>query len=142
MFLGLLHDLGGMVAVVGSVGSAVVVVGLGEDKDVVAAAEGVLEDGGRAEIDIGVVSGGLVGRGTIKVPNAELADVGDFLGDGLGAKVRVEKWREARRVPSSSSEGRRRHQPRRLEAGGQKDVKESDGDVHSAWTFSPWSRAR
>lgn len=86
MFLGLLHDLSGMVAVVGSVGSAVVVVGFGEDKDVVAAAERVLEDSGRAEIDIGVVSRGLISRGTIKVPDSELADIGDFLGNGLGER--------------------------------------------------------
>lgn len=70
-------------AEVGFVGGAVVVVGLGENEDVIAATEGVLEDGGRAEVDIGVVTRGLVGRGTIKVPNAELADVGDFLGNGL-----------------------------------------------------------
>ena len=57
--LGLLHDLGGMVAVVGPVGGAVVVVRLAEDKDVVATTEGVLEDGSRAEVDIRVFTRGL-----------------------------------------------------------------------------------
>ena len=50
--LGKLHDLSGMVAEVGPVGSAIVVVALGEDKDVVTAAEGVLEDGSSTEVYI------------------------------------------------------------------------------------------
>ena len=81
--LGLLHDLGGMVAVVGPVGGAVVVVGLGKDEDVVTSAEGILEDGRGTEVDIGVMAGSLVGGRTIKVPDAELADVRHLLADGL-----------------------------------------------------------
>lgn len=72
-----------MVAVVGPVGGAVVVVGLGEDQDVGSTAEGVLEDGGGPEVDVRVVTGSLVGGGTVKVPDAELADVGDGLAEGL-----------------------------------------------------------
>ena len=72
-----------MVAVVGPVGGAVVVVALGEDEDVVAAAEGILEDGGGAEVDIGVVARSLVGGGTVEVPDTEGTDIGDLLVDGL-----------------------------------------------------------
>ena len=57
--LGEVHDLLGVVTVVGHVGGAVVVVSLSEDEDVVAAAEWIFEDGGGAEVDIGVVAGGL-----------------------------------------------------------------------------------
>ena len=60
LVLGELHDLRGMVTVVGPVGRAIVVVALGEDEDVVAATEGVLEDGSRTKVDIGVTTGGLV----------------------------------------------------------------------------------
>ena len=81
--LGKLHDLSGMVAEVGPVGSAIVVVALCEDEDVVAAAEGVLEDSSRAEVDVGVVAGRLVGGGAIEVPDAQGADVGHLLGDSL-----------------------------------------------------------
>lgn len=59
--LGLLHDLVGRMTEVGLIRSAVVVVGLGEDEDVVPSSEGILEDGCRAKVDIGVVTGGLVG---------------------------------------------------------------------------------
>ena len=76
-----------MVTVVGPVGGAVVVIALGEDEDVVATAEGILEDGGGTEVDVGIVAGGLVGGGTVKVPDAEGADVGNLLGDGLRAKL-------------------------------------------------------
>lgn len=51
-FLGLLHDFGSMVTEVGPVGGSVVVVGLGENENVVATAEGVFEDGGGSEVDI------------------------------------------------------------------------------------------
>ena len=77
------HDLGGMVAVVGFVGSAVVVVALGEDEDVIAATEGILEDGSRPQIDIGVATGSLVGGRTVEVPNTQLTDVGNFVVNGL-----------------------------------------------------------
>ena len=87
LVLGKLHNLGGMVAVVGPVGGTVVVVALGENEDVVAATEGVLEDGGRAEVDIRVIAGGLVGGGTIEVPDAEGANVRDLLVDGLETEL-------------------------------------------------------
>jgi hypothetical protein len=86
LLLCLLHDLVGMVAVVGPVGGAIVVVGLCKDEDVVTATEGILEDRGGTKVDIGVVSGSLVGGGAIEVPDTELADVGDLLGDGLKRK--------------------------------------------------------
>ena len=86
LLLCLFHDLGGMVAVVGPVRGTVVVVGLGEDEDVVTATEGILEDRSGTEVDIGIISGSLVGGGAIEVPDTELADVGDLLGDGLEGK--------------------------------------------------------
>lgn len=82
--LGLLKDLGGVVAEVGLVGGAVVVVGLAENKDVITATEGVLEDGSRSKVDVRIVTRGLVGGGAVKVPDTELANVGDLLADGLG----------------------------------------------------------
>lgn len=62
MFLGLVHDLLGVMTVVGPVGGAIVVVGLSEDENVGGASEGVLEDRSRAEVDVGVAAWGLVGR--------------------------------------------------------------------------------
>jgi len=56
----LVHDFFGMVAVVGSVRRSVIVVGLGEDENVVTAAERVLEDGSRSKVDVRVVAGSLV----------------------------------------------------------------------------------
>lgn len=83
VFLGFIKDLLGMMAMVGAVWSAVVVVGLCENKDVVAATERVFEDGGGTEVDIGIMTGGLICGRTIEVPNAELADVGNLLANGL-----------------------------------------------------------
>jgi hypothetical protein len=45
LFLGEFHNLCGMVTMVGLVGSAIVVVTLGEDEDIITTTEGVLEDG-------------------------------------------------------------------------------------------------
>lgn len=70
-------------AEIGLVGGAVVVVGLAEDDDVVATTEGILEDGSRTEVDVGVMARGLVGGRPVEVPDAELADVGDLGLDGL-----------------------------------------------------------
>ena len=81
--LGEVHNLGGMVAVVGLVGSAVVVVTLGEHEDVVTFTEGVLEDGSGPQVDIGVATGGLVGGRTIEVPDTQLTNIGDFLVNSL-----------------------------------------------------------
>lgn len=83
MLLGLVEDLLGVMTVIGSVGGAVVVVGFGEDEDVVTATERILEDGSGTEVDIRVMAWGLIGRRTIEVPDAELADVGHLLADGL-----------------------------------------------------------
>lgn len=77
------HDLLCVVAVVGPVRGAIVVIALCEDEDVVTATERILEDGSGTEVDVGIVSGGLVCGGTIKIPNTEGTDVGHFLGDCL-----------------------------------------------------------
>lgn len=61
----------------------IIVVGLSHHKNVVATSEGILEDGSCAEVDIRVVALGLVGRGPVEVPLAELANVGDLLANGL-----------------------------------------------------------
>lgn len=64
-----------MITIVGLVRGTVVVVALCKDENVVAASEGVFEDGSGTQIDIGVVTGGLIGGGTIEVPDTELADI-------------------------------------------------------------------
>ena len=48
----LVHDLLGMVTIVGPVWGSVVVIGLGKYKDVVSTTERILEDGGRAKVDV------------------------------------------------------------------------------------------
>lgn len=83
MFFGKVHCLLSRVSEVGAIRSSVVVIGLSEDNDVISAAEGVFEDGGGAEIYIRVVTRGLVGGGTIKVPNTKLGDIGGGLGERL-----------------------------------------------------------
>jgi hypothetical protein len=79
----LVHDLLGMVTIVGPVWGSVVIVGLGEDKDVVSSAERILEDGGGAKVDVRVFAGGLVGGRAVKIPNAEITNVFDSLCNGL-----------------------------------------------------------
>lgn len=59
-------------SVVVLVGSTISVPALGENDDVGGATEGIGEDGARAEVDVGVVAGGLVGGGAIKVPDGEV----------------------------------------------------------------------
>ena len=83
MILGILHNFSGLVTVVGLVWSAVVVVGLSEDENVVTATEGVLEDSDWPQIDVGVITRCLVGGRTIKIPDSQLADIGDFLFNSL-----------------------------------------------------------
>lgn len=78
-----LHQARSLVAVVELVGGAVRVPGFAEHEDVVAAAEGVGEHGARAEVDVGVVAGGLAGGGAVKVPLWELVDGFYDLVDGL-----------------------------------------------------------
>lgn len=79
------HQALGLVAVVELVGAAIGVPGLAEDEDVVTAAEGVREDGHGADVDVGVVTGGLAGGGAVKVPLWQLIDGLDGLGEGLGS---------------------------------------------------------
>ena len=85
LILGELHDLGGVVTVVGLVGSAVVVVALGKDEDVFATTERILEDGGGPQVNVGVATRSLAGGRAVKVPNTQLTDIGDFLVNGLYA---------------------------------------------------------
>lgn len=83
LVLSLVHDLLGVMTEVGLVRSAIVVVALRENQDVVTTTEGVFEDGGGAEVDIRIVSGSLVGGGTIEIPDTKRANVINLLGDSL-----------------------------------------------------------
>lgn len=78
-----LHQAGSLVAEVELVGATVGIPGLAQDEDVVALAEGVGEDGDRAKVDIGVVTGGLAGGGTVEVPFGEFVNALDGLGESL-----------------------------------------------------------
>ena len=73
VFLGVgFHQSGGFMAVVELVGGAIRVQGFAEDKHIVTTAERVGVNGNRTEVNIGVVTGGLTGRGTIEVPFRKL----------------------------------------------------------------------
>jgi hypothetical protein len=73
LFLGVcLHQAVAVVTVVELVGAAIGVPGFAENEDVVTLTEGVGVDSNGAEVDIGVVTRGLAGGGTIKVPFREL----------------------------------------------------------------------
>lgn len=79
---------------VGGEGLAGGSVGVAHDEDVVdavgAGAEGVAEDADGAEDDLGIVAGGLVGRGTVEVPLGKVLNgLGPVGGEGarLGAGV-------------------------------------------------------
>lgn len=78
-----LHQTSGFMAEVELVGSAIGIPGLAEDEDVVAEAEGVREDGGGAEVDIGVVAAGLAGGGAVEVPFGKFINGLDRLSEGL-----------------------------------------------------------
>lgn len=80
---GLIHDLVRGMAEIGLVRGAIAVIGLCQDKNVVTASEGVLEDGSGTKVDIGVGARGLVGGRAIEVPDAELFDACDLLRHGL-----------------------------------------------------------
>jgi hypothetical protein len=73
-----------VVTVIGAVRGTIVVVGLCKDEDVVTATEGIFEDGGGAEVDVGVMTWGLVGGRTVEIPYTELTNVGYFLAHGRG----------------------------------------------------------
>lgn len=75
-------------AVVELVGATIGVPGLAENEDVVTLAEGVGEDSDGAQVDIGVVTRGLAGGGTIEVPLGELLDGLDGLREGLDRENR------------------------------------------------------
>lgn len=87
----LLHYDCGVVTVVVGVGGAVGHPGLAHDEDVVAEAEGIRVEGDGAEVDIGVVTWSLRGRGTVKVPFGEIGDFGGLFWEGL-IGVRLSDW--------------------------------------------------
>ena len=86
LFLGVdLHQAVGLMTVVELVGGSIRIPGLAENETVIAKAERVREDSNRAEVDIGVVTGGLAGGRTVKVPFRELIDGFNRLGESLNA---------------------------------------------------------
>jgi hypothetical protein len=91
VFFDSVHDLLGVVTVVGPVGGSIVVVAFGKDEDIVATAEWISEDSGWAKVDVGIVAGCLVRGRPIEVPDAEAANVLDLLADGrrLTAKATI-----------------------------------------------------
>jgi len=97
MFLDGIHHLLGVVTEVSLVGGTVVVVGLGEDEDVVATTKGISEDGSWAKVDIGIVARCLVRGRPIEVPDAEAANVLDLLGDSLSGRQADPKRRHMKR---------------------------------------------
>jgi hypothetical protein len=56
-----LHQAVGLVTVVELVGGSIRIPGLAENENVITTAERIREDSNRAEVDIGVVTGGLAG---------------------------------------------------------------------------------
>jgi hypothetical protein len=73
--------------VVKLVGGSIRIPGLAENENVIAKSEGVREDSNRAEVDIGVVTGGLAGGRTVKVPFRELIDRFNRLGESLDGRI-------------------------------------------------------
>lgn len=62
MLLGRIHHFLGIMTVIGLVGGSIVVVSLGKDDDIVSTTEGVLENPGRSEVCVGVVTRSLTCR--------------------------------------------------------------------------------
>lgn len=86
-----LHHLGALMAEVELVGRAIGAPALGQDDDVGGAAEGIRVDGARAQVDVRVLAGRLVGRGAIEVPDREvlgsvllLGELGESLSSAPG----------------------------------------------------------
>jgi len=79
-----LHQFGAIVAVVELVWDTVGVPALAKNENVVAASEWIWVYGDWAEVDIGVFTWGLCGRGTVKVPFWEVLYAGGLLAEGSG----------------------------------------------------------
>lgn len=79
-----IHELVALMSVVVLVGGAVGVPAFAEDEDVVTATERIGEDGDGAEVDIGVVTGGLGGRRTVEVPLREILNRINLFVQSLG----------------------------------------------------------
>lgn len=101
-----LHQAVGVVTVVELVGGSIGVPGFAEDEDVVTETEGVGEDGNGAQVDIGVIAGGLARRGTVEVPFGELIDRLDGLGEGLSRSKQKRLAAEQRGAWDASREER------------------------------------
>ena len=103
---------------IGPIRGAIIVVGFAENEDVVAATEWVFEDRHRAEVDVRVVTGRLVGRGAIEVPDSELTDVCYDALDSLGAMDELD-YRDAKNTRLTVVLDRRPPSP---------SIQTSDGD--------------
>jgi hypothetical protein len=113
-----LHGLGRIMTEVCPIGSAVAIVGGGEDDNVVTTAERILVDCDWTKKNIRVMTGGLVGGRAIEIPVGELAQVGDLSSDGLngdnGSQRRGTLKCTLGDVPCFYSEVRCGHQSKRL----------------------------
>ena len=78
-----IHQPRGLVSVVELVGASIRVPSLAHDKNVGFKANRIGENGNWSNVDIGVVSGGLSGGRTIKVPFRKLIDAFDGFFEGL-----------------------------------------------------------
>lgn len=79
-----LHETSGFVTEVELVGCPIRIPSLAEHDDVITEAEGIREDCGGAEVDVGVIPAGLAGRGAIEIPFGKFINRFDDLGEGLG----------------------------------------------------------
>ncbi len=69
-----IHLSSGVVTVVEFIRAAIGIPGLGKDKDILSATERIWVHGNRADVDIGVVTRRLTGRGAVEVPFRELVN--------------------------------------------------------------------
>jgi hypothetical protein len=84
LFVGIcVHDLHAVMTEVVLVGSSVAHDAFCQDNDVWRATERIRVDGARAEVNVGVVTGGLVRGGTIEVPDGKVRGLVVLLRESL-----------------------------------------------------------
>jgi len=74
-----IHELGTLVSVVCAVRSTIRVVALSKNNNVVTQSERIGVNGNGSQVDIRVVTGGLLSRGAVKVPLREVGGAGGLL---------------------------------------------------------------
>jgi len=78
-----------VVTIIRPVWRSIIVVGFGQNEDIVTTAERVLEDGCGTKVDVRVMTRCLAGRRTVKVPYAELTYIVDFLATSGGFRTKT-----------------------------------------------------